>query len=266
MNTSLNWVPADTASSHELYFGTDQGAVRNAGTGSPEYKGSVTLDTKSYDPGLLEPDTEYYWRADAVDNQGNTSKGPVWSFTTGRFLIVDDFEGYSDDDTSGEAIWQNWIDGFGVADNGAQVGNLMPPYAEREVVHSGSQSMPLLYSNIDGVTNSEAALVLTDGRDWTIAGVSELVIWFRGRVDNAAEPLYAAVANTSGSAVIVANDDTNAARARGWTRWAIPLQGFADQGIDLTNIDKIAIGLGTQGNPSAPGGSGNIHIDDITLY
>ena len=266
MNVTLSWTPADSAASHEFYFGTDKGAVRNADTGSPEYKGAKTLGAESYDPGLLEPDTAYYWRVDEVNNQGNTSKGPVWSFTTGGFLLVDDFEGYTDDDAAGEAIWQSWIDGFGVADNGAQVGYLMPPYAEQTIVHGGLQSLLLLYNNIDGVTNSEAAMTLTDVRDWTMSGVSELVIWFRGRVDNPAEPLYAAIANAGSLAAVVVHDDTNAARARGWTRWAIPLQGFADQGIDLTDVDELAIGLGTRGNPAAPGGSGKMHFDDIALY
>ena len=266
MNTALGWTPADNAVSHELYLGTDKDAVRNANSGSPEFQASMMLGAESYDPGLLEPDTVYYWRVDAIDDQGNTSKGLVWSFTTGHFLIVDDFESYTDDDAAGKAIWQSWIDGFGIADNGAQVGNLMPPYAEQTIVHGGLQSMPLTYDNTNGVTNSEATMSLSNVRDWTEAGVSTLVIWFRGRVDNAAEPLYAAITNTSGSPALVVHDDVNAARMRGWTRWEIPLQNFADQGINLTNVDKIAIGLGTQGNPSAPGGTGIIRFDDIALY
>jgi len=266
MNTTLGWTPAENAASQELYLGTDKEAVRNADTGSPEYKGSMALGAERYDPGLLEPDTAYYWRVDAVDDQGSTSKGPLWIFTTGRFLIVDDFESYTDDDAAGEALWQSWIDGFGVADNGSQVGNVMPPYAEQEIVHGGSQSMPFIYDNTAGATNSEGAMTLTDSRDWTVSGASELVIWFRGRVDNPAEPLYAAIANAGGSPVVVGHDDAKAAQARGWTRWAIPLQGFADQGIDLTNVDKIAVGLGTQGDPAAPGGVGEMHFDDITLY
>jgi hypothetical protein len=46
----------------------------------------------------------------------------------------------------------------------------------------------------------------------------------------------------------------------------IPLQTFADQGIALTNVDRIAIGLGTQGNMTIPGGSGKMFFDDIRLY
>ena len=86
-----------------------------------------------------------------------------------------------------------------------------------------------------------------------------------GIASNAAEPLYVAVSNASGSPAVVANDDPTAAQIDTWTEWRIPLQAFADQGINLTNVDKIAIGLGSTGGVSA-GGSGTIYIDDIRLY
>jgi len=266
MSATLSWSPADSAASHELYFGTDKEALRSADTGSPEYIGSRALGAESYDPGLLEPDTAYYWRVDEADAQGNTSTGPLWTFTTGAFLLVDDFEGYTDDDAAGEAIWQSWIDGFGVADNGAQVGNLMPPYAEQTIVHSGLQSMPLHYTNEAGVTNSEAAMTLTARRDWTQAGVAELSLWFRGASGNAADPLYVAVANSAGAPAVVAFDDPSAATIRTWTEWRTSLQEFASRGINLTNMDKIAIGLGSQSGIVSAGGSGTMFIDDIRLY
>jgi hypothetical protein len=43
------------------------------------------------------------------------------------------------------------------------------------------------------------------------------------------------------------------------------LQVFSDQGIDLTNVDKIAIGVGTKAGAAASGGSGTMYIDDIRL-
>jgi hypothetical protein len=265
MNAALSWTPADSAASHQLYFGTDKEAVRAAGSGSPEDKGSLTLGDESYDPGLLEADTTYYWRVDEVDSQGNTSKGPIWVFTTGAYLLVDDFESYTDDDTAGQAIWQTWIDGFGVADNGAQVGYLLPPYAEQTIVYGGSQSMPLLYINEAGVTNSEAVMTLSASRDWTQAGVAELSLWFRGAVGNAADPLYVAISNSTGVPAILAQGDSNAAIIRAWTQWRISLQAFADQGINLGNVDKIAIGVGSKGGAAA-GGTGTVYIDDIRLY
>jgi len=265
MNAILSWTPADSADSHQLYFGSDEAAVRSADTSSPEYKGSRTLGSESYEPGILDADATYYWRVDEMDAQGNTSKGPLWIFTTGQFLVVDDFERYTDDDTAGEAIWQTWIDGFGVADNGAQVGYLLPPYAEQSIVHGGSQSMPLTYTNEAGVTNSEAQLTLTATRDWTQSGVSDLSLWFRGGSNNAADPLYVSVANSAGVPAVVAYDDPSVVQLSRWIQWMVPLQAFADQGINLANVDQIAVGLGSKGGTSI-NGSGTVFIDDIQLY
>jgi len=86
-----------------------------------------------------------------------------------------------------------------------------------------------------------------------------------GIASNDAEPLYVAVSNSAGAPAVVVHDDPAAAQINTWTQWIIPLQDLADQGITLTNVDKIAIGLGTQGNMTIPGGAGKIFIDDIRL-
>ena len=265
MTTSLSWTAATNATSHQVYFGLDKEAVRNADTGAPEYQGSAALGSESIDPGKLAWETMYFWRVDAVTS-ADTVKGPIWSFVTADFIAVDDFESYTDDDVAGEAIWQSWIDGFGIADNGAQAGNLLPPYAEQSNVHGGAQSMPLIYTNEAGVSNSEATLTLTEARDWTEEGVAELSLWFRGSAANAAEPLYVAVSNAAGAPAIVANDDPVVAQKGSWTQWVIPLQAIADKGITLTNVDKIAIGLGSKSGMAAAGGAGTMYIDDIALY
>jgi len=87
-----------------------------------------------------------------------------------------------------------------------------------------------------------------------------------GITSNDAEPLYVAVSNSTGSPAVVVNDNPDAANITTWTEWIIPLQAFADQGINLTNVDRIAIGLGTRGNMTIPGGSGKMYIDDVRLY
>jgi len=260
----LTWTPAENANSHDVYFGTDAEAVEKATTASPEYKGTKTSGSESYAPGQLDWDTSYSWRVDAVYS-GDIVKGLVWSFTTAAFLVVDDFESYTDDDAAGQAIWQTWIDGLDIADNGAQVGYLFPPYCEQTIVHGGFQSMPLLYVNEAGVTNSEVSLALTSPRDWTAQGVGELSLWFRGDSANAADPLYVAISNFAGVPAVVANDDANAAQLKAWIQWTIPLQAFIDQGINVTNVDKLAIGLGSKGGATT-GGTGTIYIDDIRLY
>ena len=60
---------------------------------------------------------------------------------------------------------------------------------------------------------------------------------------NTPESVYVAVANSSGTPVVVYHGDPNATVIDAWTEWTIPLQTFADQGIDLTNVDSIAIGI-----------------------
>jgi hypothetical protein len=62
------------------------------------------------------------------------------------------------------------------------------------------------------------------------------------------------------------HDDPAAATIDTWTQWVIPLQAFADQGIILADVDRIAIGLGTRGNANVAGGSGKMFFDDVRLY
>jgi len=182
----LEWTPGIYAVSHDVYFGTDAEVVRNATPASPEYKGTNALGDERFEPGQLAWETTYYWRIDESNDLHPDSPwiGNVWSFTTADFLVVDDMERYTDDDAAGETIWQSWIDGYGVADNGAQVGYLFPPYAEQTIVHGGSQSMPVLYDNSTGAANSEVVLTLTWPRDWTVEGIGSLSIWFRGIPDS----------------------------------------------------------------------------------
>jgi hypothetical protein len=63
----------------------------------------------------------------------------------------------------------------------------------------------------------------------------------------------------------VANSNANAAQIGTWTRWVIQLQTLADQGIDLTNVNTISVGLGSKGGTAA-GGKGTVFFDDIALY
>jgi hypothetical protein len=87
-----------------------------------------------------------------------------------------------------------------------------------------------------------------------------------GITSNAAEPLYVALANKNGAPTVIANPDPAAATIDTWTEWRIPLQDFADLGINLSDVDSIAIGLGSKSGVASSGGSGTIYVDDIRLY
>jgi len=86
-----------------------------------------------------------------------------------------------------------------------------------------------------------------------------------GIFSNDPEPMYIAISNIDGEPAVVYSEEPNAATMDTWTEWKIPLQSFADQGIDLTDVDRIAIGFGTKGNMTTPGGSGKMFFDDIRL-
>ncbi|MHC4628113.1 MAG: LamG domain-containing protein [Planctomycetota bacterium] len=261
INSALSWTAADNATSHELYIGADADSVGNATTASPEYIGPRALGAESYDPGGLALDSSYAWRVDEV-YPAETIKGIVWSFTTAAFIAVDDFESYNDIDppeAASNRIFDKWIDGFGTTTNGAIVGNDLPPYAEQGIVHGGSQSMPYLYDN--NLKTSEATLTLVSPRDWTTEGVTQLSLWFRGDSANAAERMFVALNGTA----VVYHDDPSVTQAGKWIEWVIDLQVFANQGVDLTNVDTITIGIGTKNSPAA-GGTGTMYFDDIRLY
>ncbi|MBW7990685.1 MAG: hypothetical protein FVQ84_11810 [Planctomycetes bacterium] len=247
----LTWAPG-LGASYEVYFGADAASL--------ELKGSGNLGSESFDPGQLEWNTTYYWRIDEANNANAESPwtGLLWSFTTADFLIIDDFESYNDLDPSvpsSNRIFLAWFDGFGDTTNGSLVGYDNPPFAEQRIVHSGSQSMPMSYDN--SVGKSEATLTLTSNRDWTMKGVDTLTIWFRGSLDNAAETLYVTL---NGNAR-VDHDNPDAAAAMSWTEWNISLQTFADQGVNLANVNTITLGLS-----SVTGGTGLMYFDDIRLY
>ncbi len=278
MTTTLNWTPGDSAASHDVYFGMDKDAVRNATTSSPEYKGNKPLGSESLDPGKLDWNTNYYWRVDGINNLNSNSPwtGNVWSFKTADFIPIDDFEDY---DAGDNQIWYSWHDGLGYGipgsqpyfagnGTGAAVGDeTTNSYCEEFIVHGGTKSMPMAYdNNKQGFSMySEVEFALSDARDWTEGGVSDLSLWFRGLSSNAAEPLYVAAANSTGTPVVITHDNSAAAQTTAWTQWIIPLQAFADQGINLTDVDRIIIGMGTRGNLTIPGGAGKMYFDDIRL-
>ncbi|MHC4120526.1 MAG: LamG-like jellyroll fold domain-containing protein [Planctomycetota bacterium] len=261
MNTVLSWTAADNAASHELYFGADKDVVKNATTASPQYIGPRAVGAESYDPGGLAWNAAYCWRVDEV-YPDETVKGVVWSFTTAAFVLVDDFESYNDidpPDPASNRIFDKWVDGFGTTDNGALVGNDFPPYTEQTIVHGGAQSMPYAYDN--NLKTSEATLTLVWPRDWTKQGVARLSLWFRGGSTNAAERMFVAL---NGNAVVY-HDDPAVTQKTGWNEWIIDLTSFADQSVDLTNVNTVTIGFGTKNSPAA-GGQGTMYFDDIRLY
>jgi len=114
-------------------------------------------------------------------------------------------------------------------------------------------------NNPDETCTAVFSDVVTTGAvtgEWTSADI--------GIAANAAEPMYVAIANSTGAPAVVYQEDPDAATIETWTKWVIPLQTFADQGVNLNNVDTISIGFGDKNNPQA-GGSGTVYFDDIGI-
>jgi len=184
LDAELNWRPGREAASHKVYFGKDAAAV-TAGTAA-----AATVADHSFSPAAVEFGTTYYWRVDEVNNAETPSvyEGAVWNYTTREYAVIDDFEGYTDDE--GSRIYEFWIDGVTDGKSGSTVGYLEAPFAERRIVHSGKQSMPLTYDNSASFSLSEAELIFDTPQNWTGNGADSFVLWFRGQT-----PAFAEVGN-----------------------------------------------------------------------
>jgi len=100
---TLSWSAGLAATYHDVYFGTEQDAVANATTGSPEYRGRQ--EEAFYIPAMAK-NMQYFWRIDEVPytppppppppmggsgvseteqaSAAGIITGEVWSFTTGE--------------------------------------------------------------------------------------------------------------------------------------------------------------------------------------
>ncbi|NQT01872.1 MAG: hypothetical protein HQ580_07615 [Planctomycetes bacterium] len=222
----------------------------------------------------LESDNSFFWcRGADLTNDGKVNFDDLKEFTKNwlaegigslpeiDYVIIDDFESYNGldpCDPESNRIFDTWLDGYGnTATNGSIVGYANPPFAEQSIVHGSMQSMPYFYSTF--FKFSKAELPLNPPQDWTEEGDEVLSLWFHGDASNGAA-LMSVVLNGSSA---VYHDNPNAAQIDTWTEWTIELQAFT--GVDLTNVNSIAICFGDENN-LRPGSSGKMFFDDIRLY
>jgi len=269
------WSAGAAADSHDVYFGTTRKGVTEADKNSPEFRGNQPGTSFPLSGLVTFGGGDYYWRIDEVAADTTVATGYVWKFTVPPYLIVDNFDEYSDDADAYDAVFQTWVDGFGytqpveVAGNGtaSTVGygeSRNGTFGEAVIVHPGGseQSMPFDYNNVNSPYYAEASRTWTTAQDWTQEGVATLVLYVRGTQGNdATQPLYVALEN-QGKTPVVVNLGTAALGSVDWTEYKIPLSDFA--GVNLKAVKKMYIGLGNRSNPAA-GGAGLVYIDDIRV-
>jgi hypothetical protein len=108
--------------------------------------------------------------------------------------------------------------------------------------------MPIYYDNTVAPGYSQADHSLTPPEDWTVEGVTTLVVHVRGEADNTGQ-LYVEINGVryDAGAPDVASPT--------WVAWKIDL---ASVGVTLTSITQLSIGV-------EGGGAGILYVDAIRL-
>ena len=246
---TLTWRLGRDAQASRLYVSTDANLVATA----DESVLVATVSGRRYsiaDTGAQYDET-YAWRVDEVYSDSVVA-GPVWSFNSPEYLVVDDMESYTS--IEGSRIFDPgaWSDGYGDDNgNGSIVGYDVAdgPYTEREITFDGSgKSMPFTYEDEDGASAAWATLDL-GGQDWSVGGLKTLVLYFLGDVDNDEATFYFEV---DGKRV----ESSKSLKSTVWQQLAVDIDTL---NIDLTSVDEFIVGV------DGAGVEGLLLIDEIRV-
>ncbi len=93
-HTELKWSAAQGAAFYDVYLGTDRSSIEKASLSDAEiYKGRLPAGQTAFSAENLHSKYTYFWRVDAVSEDGTIRKGSVWSFRVRR-LAFPSAEGY----------------------------------------------------------------------------------------------------------------------------------------------------------------------------
>jgi len=268
----LIWYPGVDANEHNVYFSLDEAAVADACASALV---SELQDVNFYPEGegclSLEPGKTYYWRVDEV-NDPCLWPGAVWSFTMVPYILIDDFETYTDT-AALLTVWKDWT-GLPVEYQGAIAGLIGDlAFFLTEPYHSPTHAMNLEYDQSYGIPLVKRTYA--DPCDWWSGGLVTLALWFYGDANNLSNELsvppevdpcfasgmYVTLGDSDGDSATIAYDgDAGDLIAKEWIEWNIALQDFNDAGgVNPTDINSIAIGI-------TDGTIGHIVFDDIRVY
>jgi hypothetical protein len=246
----LSWTAGEGATQHDVYLGTDFVLVRDADTTSAAHQTTLNVDVNSYDPGGLELGTTYYWRIDESGG-GSTCAGSVWHFTVRNYVLLDDMESYDEINNISD-IWMAYP--YPDSNNYAFV------YLEQSTVHTGQKTMGFYYEAWFG-TYFTATRIFSSPRNWSVPGLNHLSLWFYGGSYNMADDrMYIVFKNDAGhTGTVMYDGDPNDIKKEQWLEWNIALEDFAEQGVDLSQVEELIVGVDSEY-------WGNIYLDDVRLY
>ncbi|UCD52355.1 MAG: hypothetical protein JSW27_06900, partial [Phycisphaerales bacterium] len=123
-DTTLSWLPAETAQTHDVYLGTNWDDVNDASRNDP-LNVLVSQDqsqTTYQPPAVLEYGQAYYWRVDEVNGAPDYTifKGKVWSFTVEPFAYpVENIAATTNGASDPGAGPENTVNGSGLDESDA---------------------------------------------------------------------------------------------------------------------------------------------------
>jgi len=254
-NIILRWVAGTDAKYHRVYLGTD-----------PNDMPPITIlnkGTEQYDTSSLNLQVcKYFWRVDEINTM--TVKGYVWDFTVANWILIEDFDFYSNT----TAMRVNWKD----SSNGAGGGGSVWVNLDANFAVDGN-SMRFEYYNDAGSYYSETKRSYSKAQNWTYAGngVTLMEINFFGDANNVATkrildpPMYVKLYDGTKTAQ-VNYPDINDCLEEALHTWNIPLKNFSDKGVTLSKISSITLGMGDKKGVGGIEELGTVYFDDIILW
>ncbi|MBN2131104.1 MAG: LamG domain-containing protein [Sedimentisphaerales bacterium] len=248
-HVELRWTPGSSTREQVVYFGDVASEVRSGAPGI-RYP-AQPHDANTFAPPELSLGRTYYWRVDEIGADANPrGQGDVWSFTVSDRIVVDDFESY---DLLDNYLYESW-----------PVRSWAWTSLEWDVIRSCLQSMLFEY-HYDAVYFAETFRQFERPQDWTRHGVQGLQVMLHGKPGNATDGrLYLTLGDGATEQYVLYQGDMDALARDEWSAWRIAFDDF--NGVDLSHIESMAIGLRPLSPQPGHRSEGTIYLDDICLY
>jgi len=244
----LSWQAGTGAEQHKIYFSDDETKVINS---DPTVLiGTQGVNDVNIDATGLVLDQTYYWKVNEVSGGGShTVDGVVWEFTVADFLVIEDFESYSNNGDV-QVAWPG-------SDGGTAYRQATGGYSQDP---AGTQAMLMIYDNTSSPYQSRVSHSIAN-EDWTVDGCVALSVMFHGIGTNSADDIF--VELESGGGTLSGHQqygNTSATQIEEWTEWLILISTF---GVDATDITKITVGAGQ--DPGVLTGTGGVYFDFLRI-
>jgi len=248
-SVTLNWIPGSDATHHDLYFGASEKLVSQASPQSPAdvYLGRFEAEVMEQGVNDLQDGRVYYWRVDAISDQG-IQKGEVWSFSV-YDRNLEDFESFA----NSEELARRWKP-TGGGSISLEIGK----------GRGGSRALRLIHRQASGEHPSAGAQIkFTPPHDWLSSTYNfrSIRVHLRGETGQQLTRLWLACEDNDwgiSRAEIDYPGDMNDLNEGKWVAWNIDLRELleANSALRLDHVSSLTLGFE---------GTGALTLDDLAI-